>query len=270
MCDIDDLSYLTTSGFTLSVEERAGLEVAMLKRQNDESLPKLYFWGKIMGSKDSDYLICVGILPSYDYPTKKFFYCTTTNFQLQQLPETDAEKDGKSEAIEGMFTGNPAFPYEEAPEGGDNEEVVPEVFREEHRLAYVVKTIDHETATVPRGSYLVAPSHQVVENRGYEGLDFEAAGKLSSYFHFRKAVNMETQSALEKQGLVRSTDFLDPLSVDKPTGSWSVQFNSSKTSSSIRSLLWPGYFFFHKVNSSKYGGVYFGYGQKNKDIAFML
>jgi radial spoke head protein 9 len=156
------------------------------------------------------------------------------------------------------------------PEETEDGAPVPEVFREVHRLAQTIKEIDFDTATVPRGAWLVAPSHQIVENKGYEGLNYEAASNLSSYFHFREAVNLETKSAIEKQGLVRATDFLDPLSCDEPRNSWVLQRNSSKTSTSLRSLIWPGYYFFHTIETNHYGGAYFGYGQKNSDIAFML
>jgi radial spoke head protein 9 len=171
----------------------------------------------------------------------------------------------------GMFAGDPTLilDMEEKPEPAEGE-VAPEVFSEIHRLTWTIGNIDRDTAIVPRGAFIVAPSHEVIKNKGYEGLDFEAAGKLESFFHFRKAELLETQSALEKQGLVRGTDFLDPVSSDSPAGCWSLQYNASKTSTTMRSLIWPGYFFFHAIETSCYGGAYIGYGQKNCDIAFMM
>jgi hypothetical protein len=73
MVDIDATHLLCDSGFTLSIEEKAALQISMLERKNAEGFNKLYFWGKVMG-KDSDYLICYGLLPSYDFPTKKFYF----------------------------------------------------------------------------------------------------------------------------------------------------------------------------------------------------
>lgn len=271
MVDIEETHRLCDSGFTLSVEEKSKLQISIIQRKNDEGFSKLYFWGKILG-KEADYLICYGLLPSYDFPQKKFYFCTTSTFELAQLPEVSSEFAEKASSVEGMFKGDPAFLLdgEEPPEETEDGAPVPEVFREVHRLAQTIKEIDFDTATVPRGAWLVAPSHQIVENKGYEGLNYEAASNLSSYFHFREAVHLETKSAIEKQGLVRATDFLDPLSCDEPRNSWVLQRNSSKTSTSLRSLIWPGYYFFHTIETNHYGGAYFGYGQKNSDIAFML
>jgi radial spoke head protein 9 len=44
--------------------------------------------------------------------------------------------------------------------------------------------------------------------------------------------------------------------------------DSTKTIANLRSLIWPGYFAFHKANSKIFGGVYIGYGIKNIDIEF--
>jgi radial spoke head protein 9 len=49
-----------------------------------------------------------------------------------------------------------------------------------------------------------------------------------------------------------------------------VQYNSSKTASSVRSLVWPGYFFYHDIGTSSYGSIYIGYGENNSDIGFMM
>lgn len=61
------------SGCTLNIEERAGLEAAMLKRKLEEGLDKMYFWGKVFGI-ESDYLIVFAIVPSDDFPAKKFYF----------------------------------------------------------------------------------------------------------------------------------------------------------------------------------------------------
>merc|ERR1719498_243676 len=133
----------------------------MIQRKNDEGFSQLYFWGKILGTGE-DYLICYGLLPSYDYPQKKFYFCSTSNYVLQQMPVIDAELTAKAEAVEGMFTGEPDKPLEEVE--GDDEVAAKNVFREEHRLAQTVLAIDFDTATCPKGAFLVAPSHQVSKN----------------------------------------------------------------------------------------------------------
>lgn len=54
-------------------------------------------------------------------------------------------------------------------------------------------------------------------------------------------------AALTKKGLVRDADFLDPIAADKPAGCWTMSTNPSASCSLLRSLAWPGYFFFHEV-----------------------
>ena len=75
---------------------------------------------------------------------------------------------------------------------------------------------------------------------------------------------------LQQKGLVKSTDFLDPIDEDEPKGIWALQMSANKQTATLRSLQWPGYFFYHHVNTSEYGGVYFGDGCKNSAILFML
>ena len=48
-------------------------------------------------------------------------------------------------------------------------------------------------------------------------------------------------------GLVRDTDFLDPITMDKPEGVWSLCYDTTKTVACLKSLAWPGYFFLTQV-----------------------
>lgn len=53
-------------------------------------------------------------------------------------------------------------------------------------------------------------------------------------------------------------------------GCWSMKQNASRSMVTLSSLRFPGYFFFSKVNSSMYGGAYFGNGIENTDLIFMI
>ena len=59
------------------------------------------------------------------------------------------------------------------------------------------------------------------------------------------------------------------LSDDELKCSWSIQTDSAKSVSNIRSIVWPGYYAYHKSNCDLFGGVYIGFGIKNVDIPFM-
>ena len=38
----------------------------------------------------------------------------------------------------------------------------------------------------------------------------------------------------------------------------------------IRSLSWPGFQFYHKLHSAKFGNVYMGDGLKNQEVHFIV
>lgn len=196
------------------------------------------------------------------------------------MPGVSEEFAGYSEAISTPFKGNASFLYpvpgadgeDEAPPetGEDGEEIEVERFSEGHRLAYMVAKIDKDVAVVPKGAYQVDAAHQVVPAAAYAGLPYAAAGELRNYFHLRAPESARAKAALAKPGLVRESDFMDPLTADQPSGAWSLTYDPSHTLATLRSFYWPGYFFFSKVGKGEFGGVYVGDGLPNLDLAFML
>ena len=95
---------------------------------------------------------------------------------------------------------------------------------------------------------------------------------MANYFHFREPKNLGRKSVLERRGLVSSSDFLDPISEDLPLSSlvWSVRVDKGRGAAYLKSLVYPGYFFYHATGSGRFGGAYFGDGVRNEDIGFML
>ena len=71
----------------------------------------------------------------------------------------------------------------------------------------------------------MTPAHKVIVNKTFEGLDAQDAASLANYFHFREPTELQRMGALEKQGLVQSTDFLDPILGDIPKGAWALKFD---------------------------------------------
>jgi len=243
----------------------------MLERQSSEKLATAFkFWGKISGTT-GDYLVAYVTVAGFAFPEKKFYYCTNENFNLKQLPPPDKYAD-KCKEVTGLFKGDPSFPLEEPPEEAPEAEegVEVESFREIHRLAYTVAKIDHDVAIVPVNSWIASAAKAIVQNKSYPGLSYSAAGELRNYMHFRKAESPLAVASLEKPGLARNGDIFDGIESDKPKGCWSVQYDGSGTSANVRSLYWPGYFFFQTCGSAEYGSVYMGNGQANQDLAFAL
>lgn len=131
-------------GNGLNIEEMSGLQVAMQQIRIEENVrSKFYFWGKINGTKQ-DYLVVFFFKGGQDFPTRKYYYCTTSDFLLRQVPINTKEYDEKSLQITSLFLGDPSFfsytgDEPDAPPQDDPEAPPPERFRELNRLAYVVK-----------------------------------------------------------------------------------------------------------------------------------
>jgi len=132
------------AGACLSTEELGGLEPAITERRINENLTgKVYFWGKIYGSTQ-DYLVVYNVDPTQEFPDKIYYFCTTGDYTLRNMPPVTQEYAAKAEALKMQFTGDPSvytFNGEEA-EPEDPEAPPVERFREIHRLAYTVKVSD--------------------------------------------------------------------------------------------------------------------------------
>ncbi len=151
-----------------------------------------------------------------------------------------------------------------------SEEGSSESITEEERLSVVVREIDNTASIVPKGAYIAEATHDIIKNRYFDGLSTSQASGLSNYFHFRPPTG-PAKNILKQNGLVSSVDFLDSIEGDLPTGgSWAITFNESKTAVSVRSLVYPGYHFWHILNTNKFGAAYFGSGVKENDIVFMF
>lgn len=272
----------------------------MNKKRIEENLASIKFWGRISATT-ADYLIVCGIFPAAanldkQEPQKKFFYATSKNLILQQLPELYEEFVSKSEALAGVrFTGNPQrrLGNQEEEDQEDEEEEQPQEeeegkevdgdeekppkkekkpkFSEAHRLSYVVRRIDEDCFLVPSGAYVATATHHVVQNNLFTGLPATEAGHLSQYLHFRGPQHPARKNALAKAALLGDgQSFMDPASEDAPAGTWALRLDKAKAQVSVRSLRWPGYFFYHDVATPYYGSVYFGDGRENKDIQFNM
>lgn len=122
---------------------------------------------------------------------------------------------------------------------------------------------------MPRGALVVDAAKKVISNSYFTGLSFQTASESRAYMHFRRPESYKGIALLKKPGIIKSGDFLDCIDKDAPTGIWSVDIDNTGTTSIVRNMFWSGYSFYAVINSSEYGGVYFGNGVANHDIAFM-
>lgn len=70
--------------------------------------------------------------------------------------------------------------------------------------------------------------------------------------------------------MVGAGDWMDPASEDTPTGCWALRVDEAAGKVQLRSFKWPGFFFTHEVATPQYDGIYFGSGQRNDDLSFMM
>jgi len=270
IADVDALG-----SFSLSVEEKVLLSNSILSTQLTDG-GDLEVWGKITTRGEVDYIIVSTPLNDGEGTVgKNFYYCTTDKIDLKPLPPaSDAVRVDTS-----ALTGDASrvleieAPEPEGKEGKDDEEdeakedAEPTVFTEADRLACIVDAVDASTCIVPRGAYKITPTREIVRNGGFSGLGEESAALPSSYLLLREPGDLA--SKLDRDGMLKDTDFMDSIGAAHTRGSWSIQTRADRTVH-LKSLQWPGYFFFHRLGTSQYGGIYVGDGSVNKDLAFML
>lgn len=293
-----DLKFVNQLGATLHVEERMKLEIALLRLNETEKFEQILFWGKIEGT-EKDYYIALGLnfKGQYEFPIKKFFW-SSNDFKFAELPAVNPEyKDkvgtfrqpfiGKAEEVLISVTGeNEEEPAQQEPPKEDEEpkerdpladtddetevKVPPKNFTELDRLAYTVRAIDIDCASLPVGALKLSPLHELRYNDSFKGLNTGEAADLSNYQHFRNPLTSEKQEFITRGDAIFHLNFLDPLYQDVPKGCWSIHTDSSKTQVTVRSLLWPGYITYHQANTNIYGFAYFGNGVKNSDLPFLI
>lgn len=205
---------------------------------------------------------------------RKWYYASSSDLILKQLPELSENFATKAAALEGQrFSGDPGKVLDKdyTDEEPEDEDAPPPVwFSEEHRLAWTVKQIEKDTGVVPRGAFVVTPTHHVIPNAGFVGLPAAEAGNLDAYQHFRIPEHPSRVGALSAAGIVASDNFLDNLAEDKPQGCWAVNVDSGTGVVRLSSLKWPGYSAYHLIGTNKYGAVYIGDARVNTDLQFML
>ena len=296
------LKYITPH--TINVMERIQLDIGLNNLNNTIECDELLFWGKIAGIK-ADYLIAEAVFyeGKYEFPIKKFYWASNSDYKFEELPELlDQHTELINKYNSTFFSGEPAQILEnlEAPAGegegeppadgaDDNEgeggegakdldteseddevKIPPKNFTELDRLAFTVFAIENDCQVVPIGSIKLTPLHEVRKNEAFKGLTHDDALLEESYLHFRSAQTKDKKDLNQKDDAIFRPDFIESIADDQIKGSWSVQYDTTKSFVSIKSLLWPGYVAFHKLKCKLFGGVYIGDGIKNVDLPFML
>jgi len=299
LCDLEyGLKSVSAAGCTLNCQEIIALQASLTILRSKEQYEKIFLWGKVFGLK-SDYYIAYGLRDSeFEFPAKNFFVAMEgkgcevpegspegtlpiNEFEFQPLNRITEDIADRIIALgpDKVFTGVPSNPLEppvdpdaaaEPPPEGVELPPPPQVLVEMDRLSQVVQEIDFDTAAVPKGTYALNENHQVVPSTDFKGLGVTEANSLTSYVHFRPPTSVACLRALARTDVQFYSNFLDPLSTDLPKGAWGIRQDPSVSLVTMRSLNWLGYVSYHIPGTTKFGGLYFGHGQKNRDLPFIL
>jgi radial spoke head protein 9 len=283
------LDYVAANGIVLGTERRVAVQTSLVLLKNAEKLKHIAFWGKVLGVS-SDYYIAQGY---NDDPFTRKTFMSVDCIKWAQLPDAHPVLVKAASSIRTRFTGNPSHEYtvketgpasdEERPNlpaevaamrkeetTSDGAVVITTTLSEERRLAAVVASIDAATRIVPRGAFRKTPSDAIEACRTFQGLTVQDGGKLDNYLHCREPLSLLQKSAVERARLDPALDFLDSLADDIPKGCWSIQYQKGAACAALRSLHWPGFVFYHALQTPMYGHVYVGTGLANTDLIFML
>lgn len=83
-------------------------------------------------------------------------------------------------------------------------------------------------------------------------------------------MNKPKSVSVNADAISAATDFLTTCDNVVPTGALVSKFDEATNVATWRSLVYPGFHAYCTVGAGTAGYVYFGNGEKNADIAFML
>ncbi|XP_059838731.1 radial spoke head protein 9 homolog isoform X2 [Hypanus sabinus] len=263
------LDYVSSQGLVLSPEHKAALQVSLELVRRNYKFHQVYFWGKVLGLS-ADYFIIQGVDRDELKSRKTLYSFNCMDWKL--LPPATDEMIVRSMLIKGRFMGDPSHEYEKTVVKKVNEEQTDQDIevKEEERLTSTIELINREAAIIPRGAFIMTPRDEVHMNRSFEGLSATEAGKLRSYLHFTKPSELKKKSLLLQANLEESIDFLNSLEDDELKVFWTLQYERGNKLVILQNLLWPGFTFFHVPETTQFGYLYMGLGEKNMDFPFMI
>lgn len=139
---------------------------------------------------------------------------------------------------------------------------------EVERLSYVIRKIDKEAFIIPYNSVKVTQNLQI-KFTNFTGFNLLQAVKLSSWVHFRNPRNFNI-GKIDNYNPFFLNDFLDSIVSDTPKQMWNIRINDNLSKVSIVNHLYPGFIFYHILNTPFYASLYIGNGIANMDLPFLL
>ena len=80
----------------------------LLNVSGESDFEELLFWGKLSGLS-ADYYVALGLVYTgrYEFPSKRFYYCLSTDFLFKPFPALNDQHKDLYDSLNSMLTGNP-------------------------------------------------------------------------------------------------------------------------------------------------------------------
>ncbi|GAU98651.1 hypothetical protein RvY_09770 [Ramazzottius varieornatus] len=262
---------------SLSIEENLLIRAGCRILESECKQGTFRFWGKVFGTQNDYYVLQSTTIHPFQMLTT--YYSRDARI-WQTLPRVQPKLQKSSPRLNGMFTGDPTFTsnFVEYHYSGEHYyEPTTTAVKEEDRLSYLVFCIDNECSVVPKGSAGLDEKGFLVQNPAYEGMTYEQCRDVDSYLLYKPCSIKKTQPGYEDIGIADPAhNVLIPLSETLPAeshslyGVWAFRDAGEEECVIMESTQWSGFFFWHNINNTNHGQVYFGRGDKNIDVPFIL
>lgn len=144
------------------------------------------------------------------------------------------------------------------------------------RLSHFIQKHDAACRLVVRGQYVKRPSGQSVCNEGFAGQPLHHARQLKSYLRVSGDEDATTGRCAQRNAELYGptynvhTDFLSPITEDRPSGVWSIKYDATLNVVSVVNRLYEGSLFWYRPGTTEKGQVYCGCGEINRELCGML
>lgn len=273
--NIENISLL---GYRLTPEQLVLLENSLIILQNENKFRDIFYWGQI-NAVENDYYLAFGY--TKDCLRRRKFFWSHNCCDWFLLPPEKQELNRICLIMPTKFKGDPTWI--------ENVELDPELIydeenkiykaserkirkiKEEDRLSCIVAMITMETAIIPRGCLYKRVDRSVIYNPAFHGLTKIEANDITNFQLFRIPQNDYNTNLLKRGNYNYPIDFFDIIdSCELGKKCYSKTIDDYHKIVFIRSLLWLGMVFYHKLETQQQGFLYIGDGKKNFDLLFML
>ena len=264
-------------------------------------------WSLLADLTDEQAALCEALrgpyqgVPTYEYKTRQDLPAETDETAVAIPPQDDVLKSALADIAaashdnnDGNDDGEPAEEGEEEAEAkesdeegeeeGDDEAAAPlppprkrgPKFRivsvtEAMRVAHFVQLHDVDCRLAVRGMYVLQDGvADGVRNGTFSGQPLHHAKKPSCYVKMAMLGKEERNRVLYGPTYNAHTDYLMPITDDAPAGVWSLKYDATSNVVSVRNLFYEGSLFWYRPGTLECGQLYYGSGERNFDICFML